>query len=185
MGDLNAKYTSWNCITDNELGKYIFQQSVIVIHPGVHTFRHTANPSWTSTLDLFLTNSPHLITGCQALDYGPSDHRPIIYEVDGKPPKPPAPTKYNFSRGDWKTCKATVDTALTRIQPFKTTSDVDAAIDSLAETIIGSADYCIPKFGPKPNYQRDVPAHILQLVSQRTRLKTSITGRRTRVVKRQ
>ena len=42
MGDLNAKHTSLvNCITDNELGKYIFQQPVIVINPGVHTFRHT------------------------------------------------------------------------------------------------------------------------------------------------
>ena len=44
-------------------------------------------------------------------------------------------------------------------------------IDSLAEMIIGSADYCIPKLAPKPNYQREVSAHILQLVSQRNRLR--------------
>ena len=75
------------------------------------------------------------------MDYGPSDHRPIIYEIEGKPPKTPEPTKYNYTRGDWKTYKATVEAALTRIQPLKTTSDVDAAVDSLAETIIGSADY--------------------------------------------
>ena len=44
------------------LNEFIFQQPVIVIHPGVHTFRHSANPSWTSTLDLLLTDHPHLIT---------------------------------------------------------------------------------------------------------------------------
>ena len=48
---------------------------------------------------------------------------------------------------------------------------MDAAIDSLVEAIIGSADYCIPRFAPKPNNQREVPAHILQLVSQRNRFK--------------
>ena len=59
MGDLNARPTSWNCLSDNELGKFIFQQPIIVILPGVHTFRHSTNSSWTSTLDHPLNNSPH------------------------------------------------------------------------------------------------------------------------------
>ena len=169
MCDLNARHTSWNCLSYNELGKYIFQQPIIMIHPGVQKFRHSANPRWTSTLDLLLTNSPHLITGCQALDYGLSDHRPIIFEVEEKPSTPPAPTNY-----EWKCTRQPL------MKAWRGYNIDVAAIVRLAETIIGSADYCILRVAPKPNYQREVSAHILQLVSQRNRLKKPITGLRTR-----
>lgn len=59
--------------------------NLAVQHPGVHTLRRAADPTKVSTLDLLLTRDLLAVIRCQALDYGPSDHRPVLYELEGDP----------------------------------------------------------------------------------------------------
>ncbi|MGR0295395.1 hypothetical protein ACUWCL_28540, partial [Klebsiella pneumoniae] len=63
VGDLNANHSWWSGTRANALGRYITKTPYTVIHPGLPTFRHFANPDRTSTPDLLLTQQPHRVTG--------------------------------------------------------------------------------------------------------------------------
>lgn len=64
---------SWWCATAYLLGNYSVRTNFAVLHPGVHNFRHSADPSKVSTLDLLHIRDLDAVTHCYVLDYGPSD----------------------------------------------------------------------------------------------------------------
>lgn len=83
VGDLNARHTLWNCSTTNTLGRIIARIPLEVLHPGIHTYRAAHNSDITSTIAILLTRDPHLVISSYALSYGASDHRPVVYELEG------------------------------------------------------------------------------------------------------
>lgn len=140
-----------------------------VIHPEVETFRHHGNPVAVSTLDLLLTSGP-AITGCWALDYEHSDHRPVVYEIEGIVPKPTS-RKYCFPKADWKRYKEEIAQNIPDIIPLPGAGDIDAAISQLTSAISDAAERSIPTFIPKPNFMRKPPAHILRLIQSRNNIR--------------
>lgn len=170
LGDLNARHTAWLCGSNNPLGTYITKTRLAVYHPGVHTFRHAARPEWTSTLDLLLTRDQHTVTDCQALPYGPSDHRPVLYTFEGTP-STPLPNKYLLRKADWKGYKSSVETTLPTIKSYETHEEVDNAVEIITATIQKSANQHIPMFTPQPNTIRKPPKHITVLINHRNNLR--------------
>lgn len=129
--DLNARHQVWQCAIANPLGNYIVRTNLAVHHLGVHNFRHVAYPTRVSTLDLLLTRDLHTIAHCQALDYGPSDHRPVMYEIEGDPPTR-LPSKYLFHKADWKGYQQDIMTSLEDIHPLRTAAEVEEAAETIS-----------------------------------------------------
>lgn len=99
--------------------------------PASTHLRHAAYPIRVSTLDLLLTRDLHTITHCQALDYGPSDHRPVMYEIEGDPPTR-LPSKYLFHKADWKGYQQDIMTSLEDIHPLRTAAEVEEAAETIS-----------------------------------------------------
>nr|XP_014272872.1 uncharacterized protein LOC106678687 [Halyomorpha halys] len=172
LGDLNAKHHSWNCAKGNALGNYLTKTKYTIIHPDAHTYRQTSNPSYTSTLDLLLTQQPHRFTNCNTLEFSDNDHLPVLYQL-GKhtTPTPPTDIKYNFRQADWKLYKRHVYDNIPNITTLSSPQDISTAIGILQQTIRDAANTSIPTFTPTPIHLRTPPQHILTLIKQRNNIK--------------
>lgn len=89
LGDLNARHSAWNCISNNTAGNTLndLQQGAhfFVIHPDSPTYYpHQANRR-TSTIDLLITNSTLNISSSVVLnDSISSDHLPVLCSINSQ-----------------------------------------------------------------------------------------------------
>lgn len=171
VGDLNARHTLWNNVRSSKAGTIITKTPYTVVHPNTHTYRSRANSTHISTLDLLLTRQPHRFIDCTALDFVTSDHRPVLYFIDGEAPAQESPMKYKYSDADWDLYKAQVYHELSTVPTLRTKHDVDDYIQFLTTTIKRAADTAIPKFRPLPPSLRPLPDHILKLITLRNKWK--------------
>lgn len=170
VGDLNARHWTWHNTQSNKAGRIILKTPYTVVYPKTHTFRHRANAAYKSTVDLMLTRQPHRVVDCVALDFMTSDHRPVLYQIDGKIPTP-LPTKYNYVNADWKLYKEQVHQELSAVPILRTKSEIDAYVEFFTATVRKAADTAIPKFRPLPPALRPPPDHILELIALRNKWK--------------
>jgi len=77
-GDFNAKHAMWNCITENNNGRklfdYYYSNNVQLEHPLTGTFRD-------AVLDFVLVKDVTLLDGVEVIYEFCSDHLPIIFNT--------------------------------------------------------------------------------------------------------
>jgi hypothetical protein len=159
-GDLNARHSSWGCLTANQAGNALLGCSgPFVVHfPPSHTripLNCRQNPS---TLDIVLTNGQHDLENIHVKTELSSDHLPVMFEVATNIHRElPDHFIFNYREADWNNFHAHLDANLNlefSLDRIENESQVENMIKKFTDTVMNARLSTIPLVRP---YRHSLP----------------------------
>lgn len=171
IGDLNARHTSWNNISDNPFGKHLYNFSIynnIVINFADVYTHCPLNGTHPSNLDIALIKNV-VTSDLVAENDLPSDHIPVKLEIGHIGTQNREPT-FDYSKANWKLYKAMLNN-FPISQNINSIDEIDYNVKRVTEAIQLAASKAIPK-KPRHKTAEKLPGNILELIRERNRLRT-------------
>lgn len=137
LGDLNAKHTTWNCVSNNTAGNCLYrllQTSEFMLYHTNECTHYPHSGSTPSTIDVMLTNT-HLPFELTALtDHLNSDHAPIICRIDAATILADQIQIFDYSKTNWNRYATIITDKIQHYQHnrFETPQSIDNAIEILS-----------------------------------------------------
>lgn len=174
LGDLNAKHPFWNCNTPNTAGNVLYNllhtNNFFLYNTNAPTFYpHQAGRSH-STLDVLLSNSSFYVNS-HVLEYEvPSDHRPIVFQINSSSIDVVDTEQYNFKLTNWNLFRNYIEGKIGYILcNYNSTADLDQDITNFTNLILEARDFSTPKVNNNYNYR--LSPDIIKLIKTRRVIK--------------
>uniref|UniRef100_A0A182FPZ5 Endo/exonuclease/phosphatase domain-containing protein n=1 Tax=Anopheles albimanus TaxID=7167 RepID=A0A182FPZ5_ANOAL len=171
-GDLNARHKAWNCESNNWAGKVLFdlmiRDTFSVCHPETPTHFPSDHNRRPSTIDIIVTNIPHILSTPIAPTQLSSDHLPVITVIQNMNHQTVPQNKiFDYSRANWPLFRKTVSNQINlnslHHSSLKNPVQIDELINSLTETIKEAQELSVPKIIPG-HYNIKMPDIIKSLI---------------------
>lgn len=175
IGDLNARHTSWNCVSNNKAGLELYttinSSTGYIIAPTTPTF-YPPNGN-ASVLDIIITNSCIRISHPTPMQILNSDHLPVKFQIGTIMEIEDNSFRRCFKKANWAQYKHSIATQVDGLEyELNTEEDINRLIEKTNEIIRHACDRSIP--------MKRINLHIVELdeatkkmIAERNRLRRS------------
>lgn len=172
-GDLNAKHSEWNCITNNTNGNilknYIDNSISIIKYPPTPTFFPDQSNYSPSTIDLAIIKNINT-SDLKALPNLPSNHAPVIFYIEEEISKSNEQLMPNYAEANWKLFKYELNKNIILPPILETVNDINKAVDNITTLIQNASKAAIP-LRKQRTIEDNLPDNIKILISQRNHIR--------------
>ena len=185
-GDLNSKLCSLGCNNTNQNGKILetilMNSRFLLVNDCTPTY-HSKNHDYTSVLDYFIisSNLGPFINSFNVLDDDlSSDHFPIHLLLDFSICKTDLSNsvKFNYEKADWFKFQNELDKYA--LDLCLSSENIDLININITSLILKAAYVSIPSFSKK-KFKKSFPKYILDLISERKKLKRLLKKKNLRL----
>lgn len=174
-GDLNCKHPAWFSVDTNPNGIKLFdlmnQSDWVVTAPDEPTYFPTHLNRHPDVLDIIICKNIEGIISQSVLSAElPSDHAPVVIELDAILLQCPPRLKLINGPVDWDVFRTRVESKLTIPPSFDSTSAIDDAVDSFTNLVKDSV--YLSSGRPRTwSYKLVLPFHLRSLISYKHRVR--------------
>lgn len=145
-GDLNARHALWGNSKNNKNGVVLAEDlqagHYVVLQPDSPTFFSKAGVG--STLDIALTNVAGNCSAPRTLTDLPSDHLPVVFELDHAVNQSQQYQRRNYHRANWPQLQNFIEDRIPEDPPMLTKEEIDGVLRCLTEDIAEAEQRFIP-----------------------------------------
>lgn len=175
VGDLNCKHPAWFSVTSNPNGLKLFnlmnRSEWIVIGPEEPTYYPEHIDRHPDVLDILVCkNVPGIMSQQVMTAELPSDHRPVIIQLDAVLLQYPPRLKLINGPVDWDVFRDKVDANLTIPSVFDSPDSIDDAVDDFTNLVKHSV-YLSSGPAKTHSYKFVLPFHLRSLISYKHRVR--------------
>ena len=173
-GDINAKHSSWGCLSTNPRGRVLYNSTINsninILPPSNPTYWPTHQNRRPDILDIFIARIPsNCITNISNTNDLSSDHSPIILDLE-IPCSNSSTNLQNFGKIDWPTFQQLIETRTLLNHSLKSSEDIDSAIQKLTSDIQECIHLATSQSTIHPNNL--LPNHIKYLLREKRKARS-------------